>query len=71
MLDVLTRGFICDPEEENSAHFVISYLEFENTKKTPRVLFFINLVPQARKSVKQCKGELLYSRLTRVFIFRS
>jgi hypothetical protein len=27
-------------------------------KMTPWVFFFINLVPQARKSVKQYKGEL-------------
>jgi hypothetical protein len=45
------------PKKET--HGIFMFRESENIlKKTPRVFFFINLVPQARKSVKQYKGEL-------------
>jgi hypothetical protein len=46
------------PEKVNS-HGLFMFRESEkNLKKTPRVFFFVNLVPQARKSIKQYKGEL-------------
>ena len=38
------------------------FCEYENGKEDSRGNFFINLVSRVRKSIKQFKGELSYSR---------
>jgi hypothetical protein len=45
--------------KEGKIDGIFMFRESENIlKMTPWMFFFINLVPQARKSVKQYKGEL-------------
>jgi hypothetical protein len=45
--------------KEGKLDGIFMFKESKNILKTiPWILFFINLVPQAQKSVKQYKGEL-------------
>jgi hypothetical protein len=48
--------------KEGKLDGLFMFRESENIlKTTPWMLFFMNLVPQARKSEKQYRGELFYS----------